>query len=64
MTSLEVLLLDNNFLTGTLPAQLTRLKRLQRLNVAQQGKTVLRSFAGSIKVISRLLGLATALTWD
>jgi hypothetical protein len=37
MSSLEVLLLDNNILVGTIPHQLGQLSRLRRLNLAAQG---------------------------
>jgi hypothetical protein len=37
MSSLEVLLLDNNILVGTIPPQLAQLQKLRRLNLAAQG---------------------------
>jgi hypothetical protein len=37
ISSLEVLLLDNNILVGTIPPQLAQLRKLRRLNLAAQG---------------------------
>jgi hypothetical protein len=38
MSSLEVLLLDNNYMVGTIPPQLAQLRKLKRLNLAAQGE--------------------------
>jgi hypothetical protein len=43
MSSLEVLLLDNNILVGTIPPQLAQLGKLRRLNLAAQGEQQARA---------------------